>query len=194
MVSSYYFHLCTLYFTFSSSSNSSHHLVCTSSVHVQPTTCYPSLSFSQRYIHLFLYNLKNPFFFFLMNFFFPWNSECVYFSLKTSLKVPVVFHFCLMKWCSHSSKLTLAFSLSINIMDLNLIYCSLSSICLLVFQVFSTRRSCFISLDAFPWTFSSQIPWYYFLHLFFSSKVTFFDKYLLVVFSNTLPSIYWWLH
>lgn len=45
--------------------------------------------------------------------------------------------------------MTLAFSLSINIMDLNLICCSLSSICLLVFQVFSTRRSCFISVDAF---------------------------------------------
>lgn len=168
MVSSYYFHLCTLYFTFS---NSSHHLVFASPVHVQPTTCYPSLSFSQGIPIYFSIILKIPsLFFFFCGFLFSFLQfwVCI-FSLKTSLKVPMVFHFCLVKWCFHSSKLTLAFSVSINIMDLNLIYCSLSSICLLVFQVFSTRRSCFISLDAFPWTFSSQIPWYYFLHLFFSS-------------------------
>lgn len=85
--------------------------------------------------------------------------------IQETSKVPVVFCSCLMKWCFQSSTLTLAFSLSI--MDSTLIYCSLSSICLLVFQVFSTRWSCFISLDASSMNFSKSNCTILFFYVYF---------------------------
>lgn len=160
----YWFHLTTsIYVPFISSSAILLTTWCLHPLDMYRLLRYPSLSFIQG-ISIYFFIMLKILSYFFHGFFSLWDSEYIYFSSETS-KVPVVFCSCLMKWCFQSSTLTLAFSLSI--MDSTLIYCSLSSICLLVFQVFSTRWSCFISLDASSMNFSKSNCTILFFYVYF---------------------------